>query len=108
MSKSQRIKGVKGQCRAAELLRSRDYHVDQLSGGISTEDLIATDPDGKAWSCEVKNTISMTHAHVKQAMEQAKKRNLPWMLMQHLRGSSSWLVRRQGMRAVVWHENGDI
>lgn len=104
MSKSQRDKGAKGQRAAKALLLDRDYTIDQITAGISTEDFIATDLDGNAWSVEVKNCKTLTEAHVKQAQEQARKRKLPWMLMQKLSGSRSWLVRRQDELATVWHE----
>lgn len=99
-----RNKGRRGQTAAANLLRSRDYTVADLSAGVATEDLLATDPEGKTWCCEVKNTASIIPAHLKQAMEQAKARRVPWMLMNKIAGTSSWLVRRQGERPVVWHE----
>ena len=101
---STRNKGRRGQTAAANLLRDRDWTVADLSCGIATEDLIAVDPDGKSWACEVKNTMNITQDHVRQANAQAKARRLPWMLMNHISGSRCWLVRRQGMRPEVWEE----
>lgn len=102
--KATRAKGRRGQTAAANLLRARDYTVADLSAGVATEDLIATNAEGKSWCVEVKNTASITPAHLKQAREQARKRRLPWMLMNKLEGTSSWLIRRQGERPTVWHE----
>lgn len=106
MGLSQRRKGRLGQSVAANLLRSRDWVVDEISAGIRREDLVATDPNGRGWSVEVKNAAGILPGHKKQAMEQAAKRRLPWLLMSHISGTSSWLVQRQGERPVVWH-NGE-
>lgn len=104
MGLSQRRKGAAGQGIAANLLRDRNYSVDQLTAGLSTADFVATDTDGKTWLVEVKNTATITNSHVKQAVEQGKARRMPWMLMNKIAGSSSWLVRRQGGKPIVWHE----
>ena len=104
-----RRKGAVGQGIAANMLRDRDYVVDQLTAGLSTGDIIATDANGKTWLVEVKNCASITNAHLKQAIQQGKDRRLPWMLMQKIMGSSSWLVRKQGGIPAVWHEKeGEI
>lgn len=102
--KATRSKGRRGQTAAANLLRDRDWSVADLSAGIASEDILATDPDGKSWAVEVKNCASITPAHLKQAMEQAKKRRLPWMLLNKIAGTACWLVRRQGIDPVVWGE----
>lgn len=99
-----RRKGAIGQGIAANLLKNRDYVVDQLTAGISSADFVATDKDGKTWLVEVKNTAVISNSHLKQAIEQGKSRRLPWMLMNKIHGSSSWLIRRQGGLPVVWHE----
>ena len=101
---STRNKGRRGQTAAANLLRDRDWTVADLSCGIATEDLIAVDPDGKSWACEVKNTMNVMIDHWRQARSQAGKRRMPAMLMNHLHGSRCWLVRRQGMTPTVWEE----
>ncbi|MGL4559598.1 MAG: hypothetical protein ACRCV5_19040 [Afipia sp.] len=101
-----RAKGRRGQAEAANLLRERDWVVADLSAGVSTEDMIASDPDGRHWCVEVKNTVAILPEHAKQAMEQAKRRRLPWMLMNKLAGTRCWLVRRQGERPAVWESNG--
>jgi len=106
MGVTSRRKGAKGQCIAADMLRSRDWAVDQITSGIAASDLIGTDPDGITWAIEVKNCASILPAHKKQAMAQADKRRLPWMLMSKVAGTSSWLIQRKGARAVVWHEGG--
>ena len=102
-----RSKGRRGQTAAANLLRERDWIVADLSSGIGSEDLIATDPAGRSWAVEVKNCAGILPVHLKQAMDQAKKRRLPWMLMSKIAGTSAWLVRRQGDAPVVWTERGE-
>lgn len=101
--KASRSKGSRGQSAFATLLRERDYVVAPVSCGVLAEDLIAT-KDGKTWAVEVKKTKALAPGHLKQAKEQAHKRKARWMLAQHIEGSSSWLVRKQGERPVVWHE----
>ena len=96
--------GRRGETAFKNLLTSRDWSVADLSSGISSEDLLVIDPDGVTWSCEVKNTAIITTAHVAQAMVQGVKRKARWMLANHIPGTSSWLVRRQGEKPVVWHE----
>ena len=99
-----RAKGRRGQQEAQNLLRDRDYSVAELNAGSAVEDFLAVDNFGVTWSCEVKNTQAITTAHRKQAMEQAKKRRLPWLLLSKIAGTSSWLVQRQGMQPVIWGE----
>jgi len=102
-----RNKGRRGQTAALNLLRERNYVVADLTAGASTEDGLCIDELGQAWSVEVKNTTSITGAHLKQAKEQARARGskVKWMLMNRIAGTSSWLVRRQGMRPVCWHDD---
>ena len=102
MSNFQRNKGRRGQCEAAHLLRSRDFTVAELNSGTAVEDFIAVCPAGKSYSVEVKNTISITEAHRKQAIAQGKLRRMPWMLISRITGTGSWLVQRQGEKPVVW------
>jgi Holliday junction resolvase-like predicted endonuclease len=102
MSAMQRNKGRKGQREAMALLRERDWEVAELNAGTASEDLLATDRGGTVWSVEVKNTATITQAHRKQAMAQAKLRHRPWMLMNKIAGTSSYLVQRQGERPTVW------
>lgn len=104
MSASQRNKGRRGQSIFAAMLTERDWVVDPITAGVQREDIIATDPAGRVWSVEVKNTKTITHQHRQQAMEQAKARRLPWMLANKIHGTSSWLIQRQGERPVIWHE----
>lgn len=99
-----RNKGVMGQRIAADLLRDRDWTVSQLTSGVSSEDLIATCPDGKCYSVEVKNTKSLTPEHIHQAKVQAERKKLRWMCMRKLFNTRSWLVERQGQLPQVWHE----
>lgn len=132
MGKSARSKGSRGQTTAANLLRDRDWEVEVLTCGLMHEDLIAyympsISPgiDGRSfvmegreetiecspaqifwqrYSVEVKNCKSITTAQRTQAMEQAAKRKLPWMLMSKIAGTSCWLVQRKGMEPVIWKE----
>ena len=99
-----RAKGRRGQQEAQNLLRNRDYSVAELNAGTDVEDFLAVDTNGQSWSVEVKNTVAITTAHRKQAMEQAKKRRLPWMLVSKIAGTSSYLIQRQGYAPVVWSE----
>ena len=104
MSAASRNKGRKGQREAADLLRSRDWSVAELNAGTVAEDFLAVNPDGQSFSVEVKNTVAILEAHRKQAMDQAKARRLPWMLVSKISGTSSWLVQRQGEKPTVWSE----
>lgn len=106
MSKAQRDRGRRGQTAAEALLTSRDWTCDPLTAGVKREDIIATDQYGVVWSVEVKNCMAITAAHKKQAMDQAKARKLPWMLMSHIHGTRWWLVQRKGMEPVLWQEKG--
>jgi hypothetical protein len=83
------------------MLRSRDWSVAELNAGTVAEDFIAVSPGGQSYSVEVKNTVAITVEHRNQAMRQAKKRKLPWMLVSKIAGTSSWLVQRQGENPVV-------
>lgn len=105
--RASRTKGSRGQCMAANLLRDRDWMVDQITGGIVSHDLTATDTNGRTWAVEVKNCAGILPAHKTQAMEQGKARRLPWLLMNKIAGSSSWLIQRQGMAPAVWGEKLD-
>ena len=107
MSKAQRDKGRRGQTAAEHLLKDRDWIVDQITAGIKREDIVATDPNGKAYSVEVKNCLSITTTHRHQAMRQAKERGLSWMLMSKIAGTTSWLIQQgdaAGIRIFVWSE----
>lgn len=104
MSAASRRKGRAGETAAKHLLQARDYVVDDLSGGITSADLIATDAAGVTWCVECKNTVAIATAHRKQAMDQAASRRLRWMLISKIAGTSSWLVQRQGKPPVVWSE----
>ena len=106
MSKAQRDRGRRGQTQAEAVLKDRDWVVDPISAGIKREDMIGRDPSGIVWSVEVKNCVSITVAHRKQAMTQAKARKLPWMLMSKIHGTRWWLVQRKGMSPVLWAEKG--
>ena len=101
--KASRSKGRRGQTEFAALLASRDWTHVETAAGKATEDFLAIDPHGIAWSVEVKNCSGILPAHKTQAMAQAKARKARWMLASHIAGSSSWLIQRQGERPVVWH-----
>ena len=103
-----RDKGRRGQTAAMALLRDRDWIVADLASGVSSEDGLATDPDGVQWSVEAKNTTAITRAHRKQAMEQAKARKARWCLISRIAGTRSWLVQRQGCAPVVWRDKVEV
>lgn len=86
------------------ILRDRDWTVVDTSSGMACEDGFCIDPFGTAWAVEVKNTQSITTAHRRQAMAQAKKRRANWMLLSKIEGTPCWLVQRQGMKPTVWSE----
>lgn len=102
MSAYSRNKGRRGQAELGNLLRSRDWNVIEANAGTAQEDFIAFDPSGKAWCIEVKNTVAIEEAHRKQAMTQAKRRKLPWLLASKITGTNSWLIQRQAEAPVVW------
>lgn len=85
------------------MLRDRDWVVDQVTSGVSSHDFTGTDPAGRTWAIEVKNCAGIIPAHKRQAMAQGKARRLPWMLMNKIAGTSSWLVQRQGELPAIWH-----
>ena len=100
-----RNKGRRGQMEARRLLQSRDWVVAELNSGTACEDVIATAPCGTVYAIEVKNTATITTAHRKQAIEQAKERKAAWMLMSKIAGTSEWLIQRQHQSAVVWRSD---
>ncbi len=102
MSSYERNKGRRGQLEVANMLRSRDWIVAELNSGTACEDFLATCPRGTQYAVEVKNTVDIKQSHRKQAMEQAAKRKLPWMLVSKIAGTRFWLVQRQHQNAVVW------
>ena len=101
MGKSQRDKGRKAQTQAVNMLKDRDWQVIQTTPGIKNEDVVATDLGGCQWSVEVKNHKIIDICRFrKQAIEQANKRKLPWMLMMKI--PSGWLIMRKNEMPVVW------
>ena len=104
MKINSRDKGRRGQSEFANILRGRDWGVDDTRCGKHCEDIIAVDPDGVEWSVEVKKTKMITVDHRKQAREQAKARCLRWMLASHIHGTRSWLVQQQSRKPVVWSD----
>jgi hypothetical protein len=108
MGKSQRTKGRIGQSTFERMMLDRDWKTDPITAGVKREDLIATSPEGVAYACEVKNHTTINLARFRaQAIEQAEKRGLPWMLGVKLAGSSSWIVWRKGEKPVIWHQKDD-
>ena len=53
---------------------------------------------------EVKNTVAIHEAHRYQAIRQAWRKRLPWMLMSKISGTSEWLIQRRGESSAVWRE----
>lgn len=102
-----RAKGRRGQTEAKRLLLDRDWSVADLSAGISSEDILAIDPHGKAWAVEVKKTLDICAKHRAQAIKQGNNRKAPWMLMSHIAGTSAWLVQRKAMAPEIWTSKGN-
>jgi hypothetical protein len=102
--KAARSKGRRGQQTAQRLFADRDWQVHELNAGTAVADFLAGDPDGKIWLVEVKNTSAITAAHRRQAMDQAARKRMPWLLISHIAGTSAWLVQRQGCDPVVWKQ----
>lgn len=102
--RSNRRRGRETQCEAAKILTERDWSLIETSAGHAVEDIVATDPQGKTWSVEVKNhKLINLAAFRKQAMEQAERRKLPWLLMAKIEGEAgAFLVLRKGDGATVW------
>lgn len=98
-----RRKGKAGECAVQHLLEDRDWTIDRTRCGVTTDDMIATDPQGRAWSVECKRTKITDWPKFKaQAMSQAKARKLPWMLVVHIPGTSDYVILRQGQRCSLW------
>ena len=102
MSKYQRAKGARGEHAARLLFEERDWEIHKRPRGEAGDDFVGIDKDGKAWSIEVKNTKSATHAHICQARRNAPK-GRGFILCWH---PSSW-----GLPANLWvlffFPNGD-
>jgi len=105
MSKASRAKGRKGQSEAIALLESRDWICGDLSAGISSEDILALNPDGKAYAVEVKNCVSINvRAFIKQARANAQTRKgARWMVAARIDGySGAGLVMATDIEPVIW------
>lgn len=100
--RASRSKGARGQSEFKAMLLDRDWTCDSITAGIAAADMIATDPNGRTWCVEIKNCAGISPAHKRQAMDQANKRRLPWMLASKIADSACWLVQRQGAVPVVW------
>ena len=102
-----RNKGRDGRAEFVRMLGDRDWSVDKTYDGIISDDLVVTDPDGKGWSVEVKNTRMIDNSnaassHKTQAKRQAKERGMPWILASKIFGSRYWLIQFQGKKPQVW------
>ena len=75
---------------------------------MKNEDMVATDPQGVTHSVEVKNHKLIDLAKFRaQAIEQANKRKLPWLLMIKISGESgAYLVQGKHKPATVWRRTG--
>ena len=108
MGAMQRRKGRDGRAAFVRLLHDRDWTLDKTRDGIISDDIVAADPNGQMWSIEVKNTKNLMVLQTKrQAMAQASRRKLPWMIAFSIHGTKSWLIlRQQGRRidATCWQE----
>ena len=106
MSKSSRSKGKRGEAAARNLLVDRDFTIiANTADGSEVEDIIASSPEGKVYSIEVKNNKLINVPAVrKQAMQNAAKVKLAWMMMCKIDCTSSWLVWRKGDKPTIWNE----
>ena len=107
MGKQSRDKGRRGERAAKDLLTSRDWTIlADTSSGLSCDDLVCQDPDGRVVSVEVKNTKMINiPAFVLQARTNAKKN--AWLLLAKIPQTSSWLVMGKGRKPVIWHEQSN-
>jgi len=107
MGKQSRDKGKRGERAAKDLLTERDWTIlADTTAGLSTDDLVCQDPDGRVVSVEVKNTKMINvPAFVSQARENAKKN--PWLLLCKIAGTRAWLVMGKGRLPGIWHEQSD-
>jgi hypothetical protein len=87
------------------MLTGRDWEIIETSSGMKVEDIVAHDPNGNRWSVEVKHhRLINLEVFMAQAKEQAKKRNISWMLAVRLpRYPGTWLVLREGEVPTVWN-----
>jgi hypothetical protein len=104
VGKMQRNKGRRAESAFKLELGNRDWIVADLSAGCKDADLIATDPAGRRWICEVKDhKLLKPDEWRKQAQTQAAKHKSPWLLAYHVPGYAGlWVVERQGERPVIW------
>jgi len=107
MSRMSRTKGKLAQWECACLLAERDWRVHESNSGTATEDMIAFDPAGRAWSVEVKFQKLMNPSAWKaQAIRQADAMRLPWMLCAKIQGEGAWLILRKGEPPAIWRLRG--
>ena len=101
-----RSKGKRGEREARNLLADRDWVIlANTADGDECEDIIATCPKGTVYSIEVKNARLIHVVNFKkQAVTNANKKKLPWMILAKIETTSSWLVMRKSCKPVVWHE----
>ena len=105
MTINSRRKGRRGESEFKNLLKEKDWVVHDLTSGDKCEDFIATDPRGRTWSVECKNTIILKILDfLKRARHNAKRSKKPWLLAMKLpRHDSSWLIYRKGRKPTVWN-----
>jgi Holliday junction resolvase-like predicted endonuclease len=95
-------KGNRGENEFLRVLVSRGWHILGTPSLFGGEDFVALDPEGRRWSIEVKKCKVLTQAHLNQALLNAKRSRNPWMLAQHIYGTSWWLVRRKNHDPELW------
>lgn len=108
--KTSRNKGRRGETEAKRLLKDRDYTIlADTTAGIATDDLLAQDSSGAIWSVEVKyrKNIEPTKFAGQARFQIRQKRQLRWMVLAHIEGTSGWLVLRQAMPPTVWLQKED-
>ena len=104
-----RSKGKRGEKAARDLLGDYDWQVlANTADGVECEDIIAMCPSGVCYSIEVKNRKLIDIASFKkQAVKNATKKKLPWMIMAKIEGSKSWLIWQRSDSPKIWHEKGN-
>ena len=97
MGKKSRRKGRQGESICKRLLQDHDWEIiADCTAGCSTEDFIVKHPHGTLYSVEVKNNkIIDVDRFRKQARENAKAKNMPYLLMCKWFGTKMWLVEMQ-------------
>ena len=98
-----RRKGRTGEAAFRRLLLDRDYQVFPRPRGESGDDFTCIDKDGRVWSVEVKNTMTLSRGHYDQVSMNAKGQNR--MLAWH---PSGWGFPATGFVVFSWPRGGEV